>query len=82
MPINGFLHRAVVSFSDSVTGEIRAICPTLSGSTRDITISYFGRTPVLDISVYRYTVPAIGSLVMVAADDEYLTNVVIVRTWS
>lgn len=77
-----FLHRGLVTYSDKDTGEIRVVCPTLTGPDRDISISYFGRSPALVNTVYEYTVPAIGAVVMVASDDEFLTNVVIVKTWS
>lgn len=80
MSINSYVHRATVTYADSVSGEIRVVCPALGGSSTEINVSLWGRSPQdVGAGVYKYTVPAIGSKVVVAADDEYLTNVFIIK---
>lgn len=75
-----FVHRATVTYADSVSGEVRVVCPTLAGSSVELQVSLWGRAPTnIGGNVYRYTVPAVGSKVVVASDDEHLTNVFILK---
>ena len=82
MSTSSGLHRAIVTYTDAVTGEIRVVSPTLGGADKEITISLFGRTPALQQDAsYKYAVPQVGQQVVVAADDQFLTNVFIIKTW-
>lgn len=69
-----FTHRALVTYSNESTGEIRVKIPALTG-LNEISISYFGREAVEGV----WTVPAINDEVVVSFDDANLTNVFWVR---
>jgi phage baseplate assembly protein gpV len=62
------IHRALVTYSDITTGEIRVKIPALLGANSEVSISYIGRK-------LPWIVPAIGDQIVVMADDENLTNV-------
>jgi selenocysteine lyase/cysteine desulfurase len=65
------VYRAVVVYSDSSTGEIIVRIPALSGFDSAIAVSKIGRTAYNGV----WQVPAIGSQIVVTADDHNLTNV-------
>jgi hypothetical protein len=65
------VYRAIVTQSDSSTGYIAVRIPALSGASSTIEISKIGRTAYNGV----WQVPAIGSQIVVTADDYNLTNV-------
>lgn len=67
------VHRALVTFSDSTTGEIRVKIPSLLGVDSEVSISYIGRKSP-------WVVPAIGDQIVVTSDDVNLTNIFWVQT--
>lgn len=73
---NPRLYRALVTYSDEHTGEIRVRIPALIGIESEIALSFIGRT---DRNGF-WVVPASNSQIVVAADDKNLTNVFWVRT--
>ena len=70
MSIN--LYRAIISYSNSDTGEIKVRIPAKFGPDVTVPISYYGRTSPWDV-------PEIGKQVVVGADDEQFTNVFIIN---
>jgi hypothetical protein len=70
------IYRALVTFSDSVTGEVRVKIPTLLGASSEVSISYIGRKA----HTGTWSVPDIGDQIVVASDDTNLTNVFWLRT--
>lgn len=69
--LNNPVYRAIVTSSDSSTGDIAVRIPALSGASSVIEISKIGRTAYNGV----WQVPAIGSQIVVTADDHNLTNV-------
>lgn len=68
--VSGGPHRAIVTFSDETTGEVRVRIPAILGSS-EVTLSLFGRK-------YQQTgwaVPLVGEQVLVGTDDATFTNV-------
>jgi phage baseplate assembly protein gpV len=65
------VYRGTVTYSDSATGEIKVRVPLLTGVSGTIPISYIGRTAYNGV----WSVPSIGSQIVVTADDANLTNV-------
>lgn len=70
-------HRAVVTYSSSASGEIRVLIPASVGTQNEVSISYIGRKKH---SNGLWSVPAIGSQIVVSADDVSLTNVFWIQT--
>lgn len=68
-------HRALVTYSDFNTGEIRVKIPAVTGQS-EVSISYIGRKPRNGI----WIVPEIGDQIIVSADDPNMTNVFWVQT--
>jgi phage baseplate assembly protein gpV len=62
------IHRALVTFSNSTTGEIRVKIPALLGADSEVAISYIGRKAP-------WVVPTVGDQIVVTSDDTNLTNV-------
>jgi len=62
------IHRALVTFSNSTTGEIRVKIPALLGADSEVAISYIGRNAP-------WVVPTVGDQIVVTSDDTNLTNV-------
>jgi len=69
--LNNPVYRALVVHSDNSTGIIKVRIPALSGIDSVVDISYIGRTAYNGV----WPVPAIGSQIVVTADDAHLTNV-------
>jgi len=65
-----FTHRALVTYSNAVTGEIRVKIPAIIGID-EVGVSYFGRESSGDV----WQVPSPGEEVIVSSDDENLSNV-------
>lgn len=69
--LNNPVYRGTVVYSNSATGEIKVRVPVLAGIDGVIPISYIGRTAYNGV----WSVPSIGSQIVVTADDANLTNV-------
>jgi microcystin-dependent protein len=67
------IHRALVTYSNKNTGEIRIKIPALLGSGSEVSISYIGRKAP-------WAVPIAGDQIVVTADDENLTNIFWLQT--
>ena len=67
------VHRALVTYSSTATGEIRVKIPSLLGANSEVSISYIGRSAP-------WAVPDIGEQIVVTSDDGNLTNVFWVQT--
>jgi len=71
--VSGGPHRAVVTYANDNSGEIRVRIPAVLGSS-EITISLIGRTP--DSTLYDgWSVPSVGDQIIVGTDDSTFTNV-------
>lgn len=70
-----YTHRALVTYSNERTGEIRVKVPAITGKA-ELSISYIGRHKFNEI----WIVPNIGEQIVVSADDEELTNLFWVHT--
>lgn len=70
------VYRAIVAYSNSSTGEIRVRIPAKFGPETAIDISRIGRTAYNG----SWSVPQIGSQIVVTADDEGFTNVFWIQT--
>ena len=70
------VHRAIVTYSDTSTGEIKVRIPALSGVHDVVSLSKIGR------SAYNgsWKVPVIGEQIVVTADDPNLSNIFWVQT--
>jgi len=68
--VSGGPHRAVVTYSNSSSGEIRVRIPAVLGSS-EITISLIGRHPDSN----GWSVPSVGDQIIVGTDDSTFTNV-------
>lgn len=69
------VYRALVTYSDSSTGDIRVKIPAVTGLS-EVPLSTIGRAP----SDGTWVVPEVGSQIIVSADDENMTNVFWVQT--
>ena len=67
------IHRAIVTFSDNTTGEIRVKIPSVLGINSEVSISYIGRNAP-------WVVPSVGEQIVVTSDDANMTNVFWMQT--
>ena len=67
------MHRAIVNYSDSTTGDIHVKIPSVTGLNSVIALSKIGRKAP-------WVVPAIGEQILVTSDDSNFTNVFWVQT--
>lgn len=65
------VYRALVTYSSVNTGEIRVLIPSLSGLSSETTISFIGRSATSGV----WSVPAVGTQIVVTADDHTFTNI-------
>jgi hypothetical protein len=70
------VYRALVTYSNNTTGEIRIKIPSLLGVDSEVSISYIGRTATNGT----WVVPTAGDQIVVTADDDNLTNIFWVQT--
>lgn len=70
------VYRALVTYSNTTTGEIRIKIPSLIGVDSEVSISYIGRTATNGV----WVVPTAGEQIVVTADDDNLTNIFWVQT--
>jgi len=72
------VHRAIVSYSSTTTGEIRVIIPSVTGLDTEVPVSYYGREAhpfALD-----WVVPNVGANIIVAREDEDYVTVIWMNT--
>jgi len=69
------VHRALVTYANSSTGEIRVKIPAVTGLS-EVHISYIGRAKQHGA----WVVPAVGEQIIVSADDEHMTNIFWLRS--
>lgn len=74
---HAIVHRALVTYSNERTGEIRVRIPVALGNDSEIALSTLGRAPFNDL----WVVPSIGSQIAVSSDDHNLTNVFWVQNY-
>jgi hypothetical protein len=67
------IHRAVVQYSSTSTGEIQVVIPSVTGLTTSVPVSYFGR----EAHPFEndWVVPNVGSSIVVCREDEDYTSV-------
>lgn len=70
------VYRAIVSYSSNTTGDIKVRIPAKFGPETTVDISRIGRTAYNG----SWSVPSIGSQIVVTADDEAFTNVFWIQT--
>jgi hypothetical protein len=70
------IHRALVTYSNAATGEIKVKIPTVLGVESEVSISTIGRSPHSGL----WTVPDAGQQIVVSSDDANMTNVFWVQT--
>jgi phage baseplate assembly protein gpV len=70
------IYRAIVSYANADTGEIKVRIPTKFGNDKSVSISKIGRKKQPG---WPWPVPEIGEQVVVTADDESFTNVFILN---
>jgi hypothetical protein len=70
------LYRALVTFADEHTGEIRVKIPSLTGIESEASLSYIGRSSRNSF----WVVPEVNSQILVTADDPNFSNIFWVRT--
>lgn len=68
---SSIVHRALVTYSNERTGEIRVKIPAVIGNNTEVSISRIGRHKFNNI----WVVPAMGEQIIVSADDGNMTNV-------
>ena len=73
---SSIVHRALVTYSNRVTGEIRVKIPVLLGFDSEVALSTIGRKETNG----SWVVPSVGDQIVVSADDENMTNVFWLRT--
>jgi hypothetical protein len=67
------IHRAKVQYSNSATGEIQVIIPSVTSKTGTVPITMWGRESHAANS--KWLVPAVGDTIVVCREDEDYTNV-------
>ena len=72
------IHRAIVQYSSTATGEIQVIIPSVTGNETTVPISFFGRKehPFEN----DWVVPNIGDTIIVCREDEDYTNTFWINT--
>lgn len=70
-------YRAVVTYANSATGEIKVKIPAILGTASEVSISYIGR---FKQEGNIWSVPEVNSQIVVSSDDSSLTNVFWLQT--
>ncbi len=72
------IHRAIVQYSSTTTGEIYVIIPAVTGLDTSVPVSYFGR----EAHPFEndWVVPNVGSSIIVCREDEDYTSVFWINT--
>lgn len=69
------IYRAIVSYTNAETGDIKVRIPTKFGNDKAVEISKIGRKKIDGV----WPMPQNGEQVVVTADDESFTNVFILN---
>lgn len=64
-------YRALVTYANNTTGEIRIVIPSVLNTTSELSISYIGRKEYNGT----WSVPEVGSQIVVVSDDFNLSNI-------
>lgn len=70
------VYRALVTFSDNTTGEVRVKIPVALGIDSEVALSYIGRKATNGV----WAVPSVGDQIVVSFDDHHMTNVFWLQT--
>jgi len=73
--VSGGPHRAVVTYANSVSGQVRVVIPAVLGKS-EVTLSLFGRS----LTNSGWSVPEVGNQILVGTDDNTFTNVFWIQT--
>jgi len=73
--VSGGPHRAVVTYADSASGQVRVVIPAVLGKS-EIALSLFGRS----LTNSGWSVPEVGNQILVGTDDNTFTNVFWIQT--
>lgn len=73
--VSGGPHRAVVTYANSQTGEVRVVVPAVLGKS-EVALSLFGR----DLTASGWAVPNVGDQILVGTDDNTFSNVFWIQT--
>jgi len=73
--VSGGPHRAVVTYADATSGQVRVVIPAVLGKS-EITLSLFGRS----LTNSGWSVPEVGNQILVGTDDNTFTNVFWIQT--
>ena len=74
---NSFINRAVVSYSNTNTGQIKVRIPSKFESNVVLDVSFIGRK--INQATNVWAVPAVGEQVVVATDGDDYANVFILN---
>jgi hypothetical protein len=77
-PTDSQIHRAKVIASDSSTGEIKAMIPSVTGLGGTVPVTMWGRE--IHAANSKWLVPAVGDTIVVCREDEDYTNVFWINT--
>ena len=72
-PTDSQIHRAKVIASDSATGEIKVMIPSVTGLTGRLPVTLWGRE--IHAANSKWLVPDVGDTIVVCREDEDYTNV-------
>jgi len=73
--VSGGPHRAVVTYANSVSGQVRVVIPAVLGKS-EVALSLFGRS----LTNSGWSVPEVGNQILVGTDDNTFTNVFWIQT--
>lgn len=73
---HSIVHRASVTYSNPLTGDIRVRIPAVTGNESEIPISFITRAKYNGV----WVVPNVGDQIVVSADDPNMTNVFWIHT--
>jgi hypothetical protein len=68
---HSLVYRALTTYSNPQTGEIRVKIPSILGNASEVSITYIGRAKYNGV----WVVPNVGDQIVVSADDHNMTNV-------
>lgn len=71
------IYRGIVHYSSTTSGDIHVKIPSILGANETVSISRLGRNPVEGT----WDVPDIGTQVLVALEDERLSNVYLLNIY-
>ena len=72
-PTDSMIHRAKVQYSNSATGEIQVIIPSVTSTTGVVPVTMWGRE--IHAANSKWLVPDVGDTIVVCREDEDYTNV-------